>query len=264
MAQNDAVGQLAALIMDSRDTVVFTGAGVSTESGLPDFRSPGGIWEEFDPREMTYQKFINSRTHRQKYWRFYLQLWEEFGSAEPNSAHESIARLQRLGHVSVVITQNVDGLHQRAGSPGDRVLRIHGHMWSVHCIDCRHTYDHRYARDQLKQSGTAVPLCGSCGGILKPCTIAFGEQLPEDVFAQAQKHCTTCDLIISVGSSLTVYPAALLPQLAQSTGAKHAIINRDPTEMDPTADLVIHGLAGEVLKCLLQQVNRCESDSNSQ
>lgn len=242
----DEIRDLARLLQDSCRIAVFTGAGISTESGIPDFRSPGGIWEHFDPDDMTFESFMADDEGRRKYWEFHLSCWKNFSDAEPNPAHRAVARLQRRAEVAAVITQNIDGLHQRATSSAERVLELHGTMWEVECLQCGERSGSREVFDHLEKE-YVVPRCTRCGGILKPGTVAFGEPLPGDTFSAARDASIGCDLFLCIGSSLSVYPAALLPRMAVESGARLVIVNRDPTPLDEAAELVVRGLAGEIL-----------------
>jgi len=243
----EKVEKLAELIKNSGDIVVFTGAGVSTESGVPDFRSPGGIWDRFDPNEMTFQKFVSSEESRRKYWDLFKVTYKEFQGIEPNQAHLAIAELEKRGNLSAVVTQNVEELHQKAGNSPDKVLELHGTMWKVRCLDCGKDYPWEEAYRLLEQ-GDIPENCPDCGGLFKPATIAFGQQLPMHTLKEAQERSYRCDLFISIGSSLVVYPAALMPQMAREAGAALAIVNNEPTPFDDIADLVIHARAGETMK----------------
>ncbi len=243
----EKIEMLAQLIEKSKDIVVFTGAGVSTESGVPDFRSPGGIWDRFDPNEMTFQKFVSSEKSRRKYWDLFKATYKEFQGIEPNRAHLAIAELEKRGQLSAVVTQNVEELHQKGGSSLEKVLELHGTMWKVRCLDCGKDYPWEEAYRLLEQ-GEIPGNCPDCGGLFKPATIAFGQQLPVHTLKEAQERSRSCDLFISIGSSLVVYPAALMPQMAKESGAALVIINREPTPFDDIADLVIHAQAGETMK----------------
>lgn len=242
----DEIRGLARLIQESCRLTVFTGAGISTESGIPDFRSPGGIWERFDPEDMTFESFLADDEGRRRYWQFHHDCWKSFGDAEPNPAHLAVARLQECAEVGAVITQNIDGLHQRAGSSEELVLELHGTMWEVKCLECGERRGWRKVFDLLENEIT-VPRCEVCGGILKPGTVAFGEPVPDDTFTAARDASISCDLFLCIGSSLSVFPAALLPRMALESGSRLVIINRDPTPLDGSAELVIQGLAGETL-----------------
>jgi NAD-dependent deacetylase len=239
------INQAADLIAESKRVVVFTGAGVSTESGIPDFRSPGGIWERFDPDDFTYQKFVRDASARRRQWQL---LWGErlVKEAQPNPAHRAIAELDRLGKLDCVITQNIDNLQQKAGVPADKVFELHGSMQRVVCLSCGRRFPLEQIRARLEQ-GEEVPDCGICHGILKPDIVFFGELLPPDVFDEAARRAARCDLFIVIGSSLIVYPAAQMPEYAVDAGAKLVIINLSPTPMDVQASVLIRAKAGEVM-----------------
>ena len=244
--------RVADLIINARKTVVFTGAGISTESGIPDFRSPGGIWDRFDPDDFTYQKFIGDPQSRRKHW----HMLREGGltmEAKPNLAHYAIAELDRLGKLDCVITQNIDNLHQKGGVPADKVFELHGNMqWAV-CLSCGQRYPLEHIKARLDE-GEETPDCGACSGILKPDVVLFGESLSQEVLSEATHHSSNCDLFIVVGSTLIVYPAAYMPIYAVNSGAKLVIVNLSSTPMDGQATVVIRAKAGEILPGILQQV----------
>lgn len=252
MEKTDKIELLADLIVQAKKIVVFTGAGVSTESGIPDFRSPGGIWTRYDPDEFTYQRFLSSPEIRKKQW--HMMIETGFGrQAEPNAAHYAIAELDRLGKLDCVITQNVDNLHQKAGVPDNKVLELHGNMqWAV-CLNCRKRFPMREVLQRVKE-GAEVPDCPDCHGILKPDAVFFGEQLPQKTLMEATRRSRNCDLFIVIGSTLVVYPAAYMPIYARDAGAKLAIVNLTPTPLDRYATVVIQGKAGEVMSAVLQRV----------
>jgi NAD-dependent deacetylase len=243
-------GQVAEMIIQSARTVVFTGAGISTESGIPDFRSPGGIWERFDPEDFTYDKFLGDDAARRKQWRLLRQLGR---TAEPNPAHHAIARLHQLGRLNCVITQNIDNLHQKAGLPDDIVLELHGNArWAV-CLGCRRRYPFNQVIAEL-DSDEAIPDCPDCGGILKPDVVFFGETLPQEVLGQAITRSQGCELFIVIGSTLVVYPAAYMPIHALEAGARLAIVNLSQTPLDREAEVVIRARAGETMSRVVQKV----------
>lgn len=237
----------ADLIAASDHLVAFTGAGVSTESGIPDFRSPGGIWDRYDPDDFTIQAL---RRDPVSYWETRLEMrergvfdWEEY---DPNPAHEAIARLEDDGPLSSVITQNVDGLHQAAGNDPESVLELHGTFDRAKCADC----DRRFPTETLESKLDAAslpPRCEACGGLLKYATVSFGETLPRDVLMRARRESRECDCFLVVGSSVTVEPAASLPRLAARDGASLLVVNLEPTPIDDLADAVVHGEAGDAL-----------------
>ena len=240
----------AELIVRAKRLVIFTGAGVSTESGIPDFRGPGGIWERFDPDDFTYQKFLRDADVRKKHWRLLKSLAQ---TAEPNPAHYAITELYRLGKLDCVITQNVDNLHQRAGLPGDKILELHGNMQSVMCLECKRRYLFESVKTRL-DAGEEVPDCEACGGILKPAVILFGEPLPEEVLREAALRSFSSDLFIVIGSTVGVYPAAYMPAYAVNSGAKLVIINLSATPLDQQAEVLIRVKAGEAMSRILQSV----------
>jgi NAD-dependent deacetylase len=234
--------------------VVFTGAGISTESGIPDFRSPGGIWTKFDPEDFTIQKFLTSPETRKKQWRVLLDGGLIVG-AEPNRAHHAVAELEEMGKLTCVITQNIDNLHQKAGNSPEKVYELHGNMKWLRCMDCdvRYPLDKIVERYRLQED---IPDCEHCHGILKPDVVFFGELLPEATLKKATFNATRCDLLIVIGSSLVVYPAASIPMYAKESGAKLVIINNTPTPCDSVADVIIHYSAGEVMERILGEVKK--------
>lgn len=248
---DETIRKAAELIRQSQRVVVFTGAGVSTESGIPDFRSPGGIWQKYDPQEFYFQRFMSSEESREKYWRMSLEFYEPFKAARPNAAHKAVAELEKLGKLDCVITQNIDNLHQEAGSSPDKVIELHGTAISVSCVSCRQ----KYSRDEIQtwlQRGVRVPKCGSCSGILKTDTVFFGQAMPPRETEESFRRARGCDLMIVIGSSLVVQPAASIPLEAKENGARLIIINRDPTYCDGRADALIHGSAGEAMGKILE------------
>jgi len=246
------VARAAGLILESKRLVVFTGAGISTESGIPDFRSPGGIWERFDPDDFTIDKFLASEDCRR-------QQWQMFGEgllsdkAEPNAAHHAIAGLYRLGRLDCVITQNIDNLHQKAGVPDDMVFELHGNMrWAI-CLDCGRRYPFGEVKARL-DGGEAIPGCTACGGMLKPDIVMFGEQLPVKVLEEASRRAIAADTFIVIGSTLVVYPAAYMPLYAVESGARLIIVNLSDTPLDSRAAVVIRARAGETMEKMVKIV----------
>ena len=244
---------VADFIIDAQKVVVFTGAGFSTESGVPDFRSPGGVWDKFDPSELNLPNFLRYEDIREKYWRMHKMMWETIREARPNSGHLAITALHQMGKLDCVITQNTDGLHQKAGVPEEKVLEIHGTMQWVDCLDCRQRYPRAYAHDKML-SGEKVPRCGSCNGLLKPATVAFGQAMPERETREAEHRSSGCDLFLSAGSSLVVYPAAQMPLIAKRSGARLVIMNLTPTPHDHYADITIAEKTGETLSQIVARV----------
>lgn len=233
------------MLGDARNAVIFTGAGISTESGIPDFRSPGGIWTQMAPIE--FQDFIASAAMRKEAWKRRFAMEEMFARVKPNIGHEAIAALVTRGTVAHVITQNIDNLHQMSGIPADRVIELHGNTRYAKCLECGTHAELGPIRIHYELHGEA-PDCALCGGLLKTATISFGQAMPEAEMERAERATTTCDLFLVLGSSLVVYPAAGFPLMAKRGGAKLAIINREPTDQDAIADLVMHAEIGPTLK----------------
>ena len=235
---------LARLIADARRMVVFTGAGISTESGVPDFRSPGGVWSKMKP--IYFQDFVGSEEKRREAWTRAFTGKAGWVGAKPNAGHFAVARLVEQGKVTAVVTQNVDNLHQDSGVPADRIVELHGNASYAKCLEC----GERHELDELKDSFLKVgeiPYCRRCGGLVKTATISFGQPMPAGPMARAEEATLDCDLFLVLGSSLVVYPAAGFPLLAKRNGARLAIVNREPTELDAYADLVLHDEIGPAL-----------------
>ena len=248
----EEIERLAQLIVESQKVIVFTGAGISTESGIPDFRSPGGIWSRYDPEDFTIQKFLSGPAARKTIWKMSVEggLLTE---AEPNLAHYAIAELHQLGKLDCVITQNIDNLHQEAGVPEDKVFELHGNMGWVVCLSCRRRFPMPEVLQKIKE-GVEVPDCPDCQGILKPDAVFFGEALPQETLREAIRRARNCDLFIVIGSTLVIYPAAYIPTYAIEAGAKVAIVNLTPTPFDNYAQVVIRGKAGEIMSKLMKKV----------
>jgi NAD-dependent deacetylase len=232
------------MIGEAGRIVAFTGAGISTESGIPDFRSPGGIWTKYQPIE--FQDFLASEEMRRESWRRKFAIDDTMRKAEPNAGHRALARLVEQGKMLAVITQNIDGLHQASGVPDDKVIELHGNSTYAACLDCKR----RHELDWIKQifaDHETLPKCMACGGILKTATISFGQAMPDEAMERAHDAARQADLMITLGSSLVVYPAAGFPVMAKRLGAKYAIVNREPTDQDEIADLVIHAEIGSTM-----------------
>jgi NAD-dependent deacetylase len=262
MTEEATLARAAALVAEAQRVLVFTGAGISTESGIPDFRSPGGVWDRFDPTEFTYQKFVSSEESRRKYWSLSKLFYEPLVAAKPNPAHEAIAALHRWGRLDCVVTQNIDGLHrwgrldcvvtqnidglhQRGGVPEESVIEIHGTALTVSCLSCRK----RLLREVIQarvEAGEEIPLCEACGGIMKPDTVSFGQAMPERETSEAFRRAEACDLCWVIGSSLVVTPAAHIPAAAANAGAGLIILNGSETPLDYAADALLRGKAGEI------------------
>jgi len=239
-----AADDLRRMIADATRIVGFTGAGISTESGIPDFRSPGGIWTRYRPIE--FGDFIASEEARRESWRRKFATDAVMRQATPNAGHRALARLVEQGRMSAIVTQNVDGLHQASGVPEDRIIELHGNATYAACLDCGERYTLDWVR-ALFDKDEALPECDKCGGIIKTATISFGQSMPEIEMERAREETMACDLFIVLGSSLVVYPAAAFPMMAKRNGARLVILNRDPTDQDDTADLVIHDEIGPTM-----------------
>jgi NAD-dependent deacetylase len=240
--------RLAHLVAGARRAVVFTGAGMSTESGIPDFRSPGGVWSKMRP--IYFDEFLASEAMRREAWTRVYSGVAGWVGAKPNAGHYAIARLVARGKVAAVITQNVDNLHQDSGVPPARVIELHGNATYASCLAC----GLRHELEILKQSFLGrdeIPSCRDCGGLVKTATISFGQAMPQAAMARAEQATLAADLFLVLGSSLVVYPAAGFPLLAKDKGAKLAIVNREPTEQDAFADVVLHEEIGAVLAAVV-------------
>jgi NAD-dependent deacetylase len=232
------------LLAFSQRLVAFTGAGISTECGIPDFRSPGGLWSRYKPIE--FSEFLASPETRLEAWRRYFKIYEPMRNARPGRGHRAIARWVGEGRAVEVITQNIDDLHRESGVPAEQIIELHGNGTFARCLACGARHEIDWARAEIERHERA-PGCLNCGGIVKTATISFGQPMPEAVMARAQGAVEACDLLLAVGSSLRVYPAATLPLLARRWGAKLVIINNEPTDFDEMADLVIRRDIGETL-----------------
>ena len=228
--------------------VGFTGAGISTEAGVADFRSPNGVWAR--NRMVCFQEFVSNEADRIESWRQKVESWPEMRDAQPNTGHKSFVELHRAGKLSAMITQNIERLHQRAGLPDELVFELHGTTTEAMCLTCGDRIDMNEAVARVK-GGEKAPKCRKCSGLLKPATVSFGQSMPQDVMLAAQQAAESCDLFLAVGSSLVVHPAASLPAIAKESGAKLIIINREETPIDQAADLVVHGEIGSILPAMV-------------
>lgn len=244
MNASQQISELRQLIKESQKSVIFTGAGISTESGIPDFRGPDGIWNKIKP--IDFNDFIASEDVRRESWRRKFSSDTNWGDAEPNSGHLAIAKLVNLGLVTHVITQNVDGLHQKSGVADEQVIELHGNNNYATCLDCGKRFEFEVIRETFLVDET-LPFCDVCEGIIKTATISFGQPMPVREMQLAEEATLGCDLFMAVGSSLVVYPAAGFPALAKRNTAKLIIINRDATDLDPICDLVINEEIGPTL-----------------
>jgi NAD-dependent deacetylase len=238
------IDRLREMIDGARRIVAFTGAGISTESGIPDFRSPGGIWTKYQP--IYFDDFMASEEMRRESWRRKFATDETMLKAEPNAGHRALAKLVEQGKMTAIITQNVDGLHQRSGVPESKIIELHGNTTYATCLDCGHRHELEPIKKAFQAHGT-LPVCEKCEGIVKTATISFGQAMPEIQMARAQDETLQCDLFIVLGSSLVVYPAAGFPRIAKRRGAGLVILNRDPTDQDDDADLVLHSEIGPTM-----------------
>jgi NAD-dependent deacetylase len=236
--------QLAQALRNARRVVVFTGAGISTESGVPDFRSPGGVWSKMSP--IYFQEFVADEAKRREAWTRVFSGTAKWTGARPNAGHEAVSRLVKAGKVSAVITQNVDNLHQESGVPDDKVIELHGNAHYARCLTCGQRYEFDEFRQPFLEAGV-IPTCRWCGGLVKSATISFGQAMPDGPMERAEAEALACDLFLVLGSSLVVYPAAGFPIMAKQAGATLAIVNREPTDQDPYADLVLHDEIGSVM-----------------
>lgn len=236
------LSDFAVRVRDSDAIVVFTGAGISTESGIPDFRSPGGIWTRYRP--ITFQEYLSSESARVQAWRRRLEGWEKYTNAKPNVGHFFVQALHVKGKLIGLITQNVDGLHSEAGLPAEKIVELHGSHRRVLCLKCERDYD----PDEIMRRLTgdfSSPKCDACGGILKPATVSFGQAMPERAMRLAHAWSEKAEVFVVMGSSLQVQPAASFPVIAKRNGAFLAIVNREPGPLDDIADVVHHGGIGE-------------------
>jgi NAD-dependent deacetylase len=245
----NSINALAGLIRCSKYVVALSGAGISTESGIPDFRGPQGIWTKMRPIEL--QEFLAAPKARREYWRRKIESWPQMRDAEPNEGHKALARLFDAGYIKTMITQNIDGLHQKSGIPEDRVIELHGSNTYITCLRCRKLYrweDLLPFFDLYPEPSQECPRCEDCGGWLKPATISFGQAMPEEQTKKAFEEAGMAELLIIVGTSLQVYPAAGIPGETIRKGGRVAIINNQPTNLDRAAELVLRGPAGEILE----------------
>ena len=236
-------------MVDGADAIAgFTGAGISTESGVPDFRSPGSPWLQNKP--IPFEAFLRSPEARREAWRRKFTMDDLYRGARPSRGHRALASLVTSGRMPAVITQNIDGLHQASGIVDEQVIELHGNGTYAVCLSCGRRHDLAQVRSRFEATGEA-PDCDACGGIVKSATISFGQAMPELPMRKALKLTVSCDLFLVVGSSLVVYPAASLPLMAKESGARLVIVNRDPTPLDDAADLVIHEEIGLVLSAVV-------------
>jgi NAD-dependent deacetylase len=243
--QNDkGPAALKRMLAEAKRAVVFTGAGISTESGIPDFRSPGGVWTKMAP--IYFDEFLASEEARRETWRRRFDMEDILKAAAPNRGHRAVDALVRRGKVSAVITQNIDGLHEASGVPRDKIVELHGNTTYATCLDCGERYEIADLRAAFEREGS-VPPCDKCLGHVKTATVSFGQAMPVLAMRRAEQETRAADLFIVLGSSLVVYPAAGFPQLAKENGATLVIVNREETGLDRIADLVIHEPIGDTM-----------------
>jgi NAD-dependent deacetylase len=237
---------LEQMIHEARVIVPFTGAGISTECGIPDFRSPGGLWTKNRP--IPFDEFLASQEARNESWRRRFAMVDQFSDARPGRGHRALASLYRAGKVPAVVTQNIDNLHQASGIAAEHVIELHGNTTYATCLDCASRYELSWVRQCMEAANGCAPDCPDCGGFVKTATISFGQAMPEDAMRRAQEMALSCSLFLAIGSSLVVWPAAGFPLMAKRNGAQLVIINRESTEFDEMADLVVRQDIGTVLE----------------
>lgn len=242
----DQLAELRRFIDRAQSVVGFTGAGISTESGVPDFRSAGSPWMRNKP--IPFDAFLASAEARREAWRRKFAMDDLYRDAKPSRGHRAVAALVRSRRMPAVITQNIDGLHQASGVPDADVVELHGNGTYAACLDCGARHELETIRPRFEATGEP-PSCDACGGVVKSATISFGQAMPQEAMRRAQELALACDLFLTVGSSLVVFPAASLPVLAKRNGAKLVIVNREPTEFDAVADLVVRADIGDALEC---------------
>ena len=244
-----AIAQLTELVHEAGTIVPFTGAGISTECGIPDFRSPGGLWTKNNP--IMFDEFLASQEARNESWRRRFAMEECFRAARPGRGHLALASLYRSGKAPGVVTQNIDNLHQASGIKPADVIELHGNTTYAHCLDCSTRYELDWVQSKMDAGNGCAPDCPDCGGFIKTATISFGQAMPDAAMQRASDLSQACDLFLAIGSSLSVMPAAGFPLLAKRHGARLVIINREPTEFDAIADLVVRQDIGTVLEPLI-------------
>ena len=243
------IEKIVKFLAASSHAIAFTGAGISTESGIADFRSPGGIWSRYKP--VLYRDFLQSEDARRQYWKMKKEGYHELKKAKPNDGHRALARLESAGKLVAVITQNIDGLHQDAGS--SRVLELHGTNRYALCLKCDAHFEVEEIQSIL-EAGTEIPLCRNCGGLLKMATISFGQSLPSNVLSEAFDLASVSDLVLALGSSLVVEPAASIPLEAKNSGAKLVIVNNTGTPLDGLADIVVNRPIGVTMSRVMERL----------
>ncbi len=243
------VADAAKILKECSHVMAFTGAGISTESGIPDFRSPGGLWEKYDPNVYAdYSTFVN---HPEYFWEMALGIFNTIIRARPNPGHKALVHLEKLGKLQVIVTQNIDRLHHQAGSKVP-VLELHGAYEEFNCIKCGKQFSLYTDIAPRIGAGEKVLWCDACNGAIKPSAVMFGEDLPVETVRESERHAQLCDCVIIIGSSLQVFPANQIPVIAKERGAQLIIVNQEPTYLDQTADVVLQGRAGDILPCIVE------------
>ncbi len=244
-----AIARLTDMVNAARTIVPFTGAGISTECGIPDFRSPGGLWTKNKP--ILFEEFLASQEARNESWRRRFAMEEHFSMARPGRGHLALASLYRSGKVPAVVTQNIDNLHQASGIAPEDVVELHGNTTFAHCLDCNRRYELSWVRQRMEAANGCAPDCPACGGFIKTATVSFGQAMPDAAMQRAQDLSQACDLFLAIGSSLVVWAAAGFPLMAKRHGARLVIVNREPTDFDDIADLVVRQDIGTVFEPLI-------------
>jgi NAD-dependent deacetylase len=243
---DDTAADLRDMIEEASVILPFTGAGISTECGIPDFRSPGGFWTKNRP--IMFDEFLASQDARNESWRRRFAMLDEFGDAKPGRGHRALASLYRAGKAPAVVTQNIDNLHQASGIAPEHVVELHGNTSYARCLDCEQRYELAWVRARMDAGNGCAPDCPTCGGYIKTATISFGQAMPDSAMRRAEELALSCDLFLAIGSSLVVWPAAGFPLMAKRNGARLIIINREPTDFDEVADLVVRRDIGTALE----------------
>ncbi len=254
---NEKISAIAEKIAEGGKNIVFTGAGISTESGIPDYRSKGGLWDKFRP--VYFDEFMSSKEARIEYWRRKSELYEDLVNAQPNPAHRSVAEMYTMGLLEAVITQNIDGLHQVSGLSEDTVVELHGNTLRVRCMSCNKTGPVHDVQKRI-DAGDPAPEC-ECGGYLKPDTISFGQSMPQKEVLKAQELSESCDFFMVIGSTLLVQPASLMPGYAKQNNAFLAIVNLSETPYDDMCDVLIREKAGNVLQSIVGEIRRIKGQN---
>jgi NAD-dependent deacetylase len=243
---DETAASLREMIEEASVILPFTGAGISTECGIPDFRSPGGFWTKNRPT--MFDEFLASQDARNESWRRRFAMLDEFGDAKPGRGHRALASLYRAGKAPAVVTQNIDNLHQASGIAPEHVVELHGNTSYARCLDCEQRYELAWVRARMDAGNGCAPDCPTCGGYIKTATISFGQAMPDSAMRRAEELALSCDLFLAIGSSLVVWPAAGFPLMAKRNGARLIIINREPTDFDEVADLVVRRDIGTALE----------------